>query len=115
MGLVFRGWIRQHAHIIIRLRSGSPAGAVAGRKASQVDLRFEREFLVVTHDLVQGIGMEAVHRRLAVLSVHQAGELFQLVQDVRLEVPFLTELRERFMKRGVLRQLFQGSHLPSST
>ena len=59
---------------------------VAGRKASQVDLRFGSEFLVLIHDLAQGFGMEAVHRRLAALSVHQAGELFQLLQDVRFEM-----------------------------
>ena len=68
---------------------------VAGRKASQVDLRFGSEFLVLTHDLALGFTTEAVHRRLAVLSVHQAGELFQqLLQDVRLEIPFLTDLHE---------------------
>ena len=87
---------------------------VAGRKASQVDLRFGSEFLVLIHDLAQGFGTEAVHRRLAVLSVHQAGELIQLLQDVRLEIPFLTELQKQFMKPGVLLQLFQGPHLPPS-
>ena len=39
-------------------------------------------------------------------AVHQAGELFQLFQHVILEVPFLTELPERFMKPGVLLQDF---------
>ena len=48
---------------------------LAGRKASQVDLRFGSEFLVLTHDVAQEFGTEAVHRRLAILSVHQAGEL----------------------------------------
>ena len=64
---------------------------MAGRKASQIDLRFESEFLVLTHDLAQVFGTDAVFRRLAVLSVHQAGELFQLLQHVILEVPFITE------------------------
>ena len=80
-----------------------------GRKANQVDLRFGSEFLVLNHDLAQEFGTEAVHRRLAVLSVHQAGELFQLLQHVILEVPSLTELPERYMK---LLQLCQGAHLP---
>ena len=48
---------------------------VAGRKASQVDLRFGSEFLVLNHDLAQEFGTRAVHRILTVLSVHQA-ELF---------------------------------------
>ena len=83
---------------------------VAGRKASQVDLRFESELLVLTHDLAQGFGTKAVHRRLAVLTVHRAGELIQL----RLEIQFLTELQKQLMKPGVLLQLFQGPHLPPS-
>ena len=87
---------------------------MAGRKASQVDLRFGSEFLVLNHDLAQEFGTETVHRRLAVLSVHQAAELFQLLQHVKLEVPFLTELHERFMKPVVLLQLFQGPHIPPS-
>ena len=62
---------------------------VAGRKASQVDLRFGSEFLVLTHDLAQGFGTEAVHRSLAVLFLHQAGELFQLLQHLRLEIPYI--------------------------
>ena len=62
---------------------------VTGMKASQVDLRFGSKFPVLAHDLAQGFGTEAVHRRLAVLSVHQAGELIQLLQDVTLEIPFL--------------------------
>ena len=77
--LVFPGWIRQHAYI--RLRGGSPAGGVtskrvAVRKTSQVDLRFRSEFLVFTHGLTQEFGTEAVHRRIAVLFVHQTGEHF---------------------------------------
>ena len=52
---------------------------VAGRKASQVNLRFGSEFLVLT-GLAQGFGTEA--------------ELFQFLQDVRLDIPFLTELHE---------------------
>ena len=79
---------------------------MAGRKANQADLRLGSEF--------QEFGTEAVNRRLAVLSVHQAGELFHLLQDVMLEVPHLTELPERFMKHGVLLQLFHGPHLPPS-
>ena len=86
---------------------------VAGRKASQVDLRFGSEFLVLIHDLAQGFGTETVQRRLALLSVHQAGELIQLLQDVRLAIPFLTDLHET-IKPGVLLQLFQGPHLPPS-
>ena len=86
---------------------------VAARKGRQVDLRFGSEFLVLTHDLAQEFGTKAFHRRLTVLSVHLAGELFQLFQDVRLEVPFLTELHEHFMKPGVLLQLFQGPTFPS--
>ena len=78
---------------------------------SQVDIRFGSQFLVLTHDLAQKFGTEAVHQRLAVLSVHQAGELFKLLQDVGLEVPFLTELQEDVMKLGVLIQLVQGSPL----
>ena len=85
---------------------------VAGRKANQVDLRFESEFLVFNHDLAQEFGTEAVHRRLAVLSVHQAGELFQLHQHLIFEVPFLTELPERFIKPGELLLLVQGPNLP---
>ena len=50
--------------------------------------------------------------KIFILSVHQADELFQLLQHVILEVPFLTELEERFMKPGVFLQLFQGPHLP---
>ena len=87
--------------------------AETGRKASQDDLRFESEFLVLTHDLAQEFGTEAVHRRLAILSVHQAGELFQLLQHVKRDsIPFLTELPERFIKLDFLLQLFQGPHLP---
>ena len=52
---------------------------VAGRKASQVNLNFGSEFLVLT-GLTQGFDTEA--------------ELFQLLQDVRLEIPFLTELHD---------------------
>ena len=86
---------------------------MAGRKANKVDLRFGSEFLVLNHELAQEFGgTEAVHRRLAVLSVHQADAFFQLLQHVILEVPFLTELPERFMKPAVLFQLFQGPHLP---
>ena len=53
-------------------------------------------------DLTQEFGTEAVHRRFAVLFVHQADELFQLLQPVIPEVPFLTDLPERLMKPGVL-------------
>ena len=42
------------------------------------DLKFGREFLVLTHDLAQEFGSDNVHGRLAVLSVHHTGELFQL-------------------------------------
>ena len=41
-------------------------------------------------------------------SVHQAGDLFQLLQHVTLEVPVVTELHERIVKPGVLLQLFSG-------
>ena len=86
---------------------------VAGRKANQVDLRFGSEFLA--HDF----GTQAIHRRLAVLSVHQARELFQLLHHVILEILFLTELPERFTKPGVFLHLFQrpfeGTGAVSST
>ena len=52
---------------------------VAGRKANQGNLRFGSEFLVLA-GLAQGFGTEA--------------ELFQLLQDVRVEIPLLTELHE---------------------
>jgi len=89
--------IRQHAYVrlrgaVIHLLDVWLQSRLAGRKASQGDLRFGSEFLVLTHDLAKEFGIEAVHRRLSVLSVHQAGELIQLLQDVRLEIPFLTEL-----------------------
>ena len=73
---------------------------VAGRKASQVVLRFGSEFLVLTHDLAQKFGTEPVYQKFAALSVHQAGELFQLLQHVKLEVTFLAELHERFVTPG---------------
>ena len=81
---------------------------VEGRKANQVDLRFVSEFLVLAHDLAR----MAVHRRLAVLSVHHAGELFQLLQHMTLQVLFLTELSERFIKVHLkLSQAFIKVHL----
>ena len=41
-------------------------------KANQVDLSFGIEFLVLNHDVAQEFGMEAIHRRLAVVAVHHA-------------------------------------------
>ena len=80
-----------------------------GMKASHLDLRFGSEFLVLIHDLAQGFGTKAVHRRLAVLSV-----LTQLLQDVRLEIPLLVRFAWNFIKPGVLLQPFQGAHIPPS-
>ena len=71
---------------------------VAVRKASLVDLRYGNEFLVLTHNLVQEFGTEPVHRRLTVLTVHQAVELFQLLQHVRLEDLVFTAVHVLFMK-----------------
>ena len=85
---------------------------VAARKASQVDFRFGREFLVLTHDLAQEYGTEAVHRRLAVLSVHQTGELIQLLQDVRLEIPFLADLPDTLLNLGFFSTFFRTSSSP---
>ena len=90
--------IRQHAYVrlcgeVIHLLEVLVQSRLAGRKASQVDLRFGSELLVLTYDLAKEFGTEAVHRRLSVLSVYQAGELFQLLQDVRLKIPFITELQ----------------------
>ena len=82
--LVFPGWIRQHAYIgyaVVHLLEVWFQSRVAGRKASQVDLKFGSGFLILTHNPAQGIGTEAIHRRLAVLSVDQAVELFQLLQS----------------------------------
>ena len=76
-------------------------------KANQVDVRLGSEFLVLTHHLAQEFGTDDVHRRLAILLVHQADTFFQLLQHVRLEVPVLTELHERFVKPGVLLQLYK--------
>ena len=84
-------------------------------KAKQVDVKFGNEFLVLTHDLAQEFGTDNVHRRLAVLYVHQASELFQLHQYVRLDFPFLTELHEHFMKPGVLLGLFSLGSSRTST
>ena len=110
--------IRQHAYVrllgaVIHLLEVWLQSRLAGRKASQVDLRFESEFLVLTHDLAQEYGTEGVHRRLSVLSIHQAGELFQLLQDVRLDIPFITELQNFFMTSGFLLQPDQGPTFPS--
>ena len=52
---------------------------MAGRKASKVDLRLGSEFLDLTPHLAQWFGTDDVHRRLAMLSLDQAGELFQLL------------------------------------
>jgi len=83
---------------------------VAGRKASQIDLRLGSEYLVLTHHLAQEFGTGDVHRSFAILSLRQAGKLFQLFLDVRFEVPFLTKFHERVMKPWILLQLFQGTH-----
>ena len=84
---------------------------VAGRKANYVDLRLGSGFHVLPCHLAQGFGMDYGHRKLAILSVHQGGELF-LLQHVRLDVSVLTELLERFEKHVILLQFFQGTHLP---
>ena len=81
---------------------------VVGRKASQVDLRLGSECLVLTHHLVQEFGTGEVHRSFAILSLHQAGELSQLLLHARFEVPFLTKFHERVMKPWIFLQLFQG-------
>ena len=74
---------------------------VAGRKASQVDFRVGSEFRLFTHRLAQEFGPDDIHRRFAILSVHQSGKLFQLLQHVRLEDSVLTELQKCFVKHGV--------------
>ena len=90
------------AHILdVRLQS-----RMAWRTAICVDLRFGST-LNTTHHLAQEFGTDDIHRRLAIMSLHQEGELFQLLQHVS----FPTELHESFQKPGVLLQLFQGTHL----
>ena len=79
---------------------------VAGRKTGQVDLTLESEFLFLAHHLQQEFDMDDVHRRLVVLSVHQARELFQLFQHVNLDGSS-PELYARLLKLWVLLQLFQ--------
>ena len=60
---------------------------MAGRQANQVDLRFGSEFLFLTHELAQEFGTEVINRRLAVLSVHQAGDtLFVLLCAILAEI-----------------------------
>ena len=48
---------------------------------------------MVTHHIAQEIGTDDVHLRMAILSVHHAGELFQLLQHAILEILVLYELR----------------------
>ena len=108
--------IRQHAYVrlrgaVIHLLEVWLQSRLAGWKASQVDLRFGWEFLVLNHDLAQELGTEAIHRRLSVLSVHQAGELFQLLQNVTLEIPFITELQKHY-DTWVSSPACSGAHLP---
>ena len=78
--------------------------SVAGRKTSQVDLRFGCQCLVLTHHFAQEFGTDGVYRRLVIMSVHQAGELFQLLEVHK-------ELDEYFVKPGVLLHLFRGTHI----
>jgi len=57
-----------------------------------------------------GVWPGQLHRKLAILSVRQAGELFQLLQRMRLDVHVTNELHELFVKPGVLVQLIQATH-----
>ncbi len=78
---------------------------MTARKTHQVDLRLGREFLILPHHLAMMTSTEDS-------KFCQTGELFQLFQHVRLEVPVLTELLERVVNYGVLLLLSQGIHLP---
>jgi hypothetical protein len=49
---------------------------LAWRKASQVYLRLGGQFLVLPHHLAEKFDTDGIHRRLTILSIHQAGELF---------------------------------------
>ena len=102
--LAFPGWVLQIACIM--QRGGSHAGRVISKQSvkeeSEPDVRHGSEYFVLPHHLAQQFGTGDVHRRLAILSVHQAGELIQLLQHVTLEVSVHTELYERFVKPGVL-------------
>ena len=81
---------------------------VAGRKVSQVDLRFGREFLIQTHHLAQLMSNE--DSRLC--PYIRQSELFHLLQHQRLDIPVITELLEHLVEPGVLLQFFQGSTFP---
>ena len=62
---------------------------LGGRRArATLDLEVS-EFFVITYQLAQEFGRDDVHRRLAILFVHQAGELFQPLERVIREVPIL--------------------------
>ena len=83
-----------------------------GRRARST-LRLGSEFLVLAHHLsAQQLGTDNVYRRLSTLSVHQACELFQLRQHLRLDIPVIANLPEGSVKPWVLLYLYQGPHLP---
>ena len=54
--------------------------------AIQFDLRLGSEFLVLIHHLAQAFGTVDVHRIVAILSVYQAGDLFQMLHHVKPDV-----------------------------
>ena len=77
-----------------RWRCCFKAGWLGGRQARST-LGLEVSFSSSPMILRRGFGTEAVHQRLAVLSV-----LSQLLHDVRLEIPLLIELHETLWNLG---------------
>ena len=90
-----------HPPIIVRRVSAIPGRfrqlvhkATRARSTFDFEMSFSSSPTILRRSL--GRSADDVRRRLAILSAHEAGEMFQRLQHVRLEVPVLTELHECF-------------------